>query len=424
MKAGRIMAGSLAVSAAVVALLAVACGPPPTPTPTPTWQATVRSFDDPLGSERTLTATSSTWWANVRADGSPLGPATLQLHPRTGADDLPTELPTQEIALGEIAGDLAMSERLLAIRMRDTTNAVDEIRVFELDPATATWSFATAVEVPVEDGRVNEIDLSDDTLVIGRPFTFGGGADGEVRVVPLDRSGPGVTWSPASVQVFSPSPTLGDGDRAAYGRHVAVDGDTLAFGAGERVVVLARSGGTWVPDAELLDAAGTGTGFARHLAVDQVDGTGRVLVGVQGRFELGVPRPGQAQLFERSSGGWTLARTFQPDPTGALGGFGFGAQVALDGDRAAFAVHWVQRSPSGGAVIDDYQIELRDLRPVGETVTTRSLLDLVGGVDAGWGNAGSFVLDLSGSHLAVSAYVQPQGGTSRFFTVSFDRRPG
>ncbi|MHB1137783.1 MAG: hypothetical protein ACYC2O_02430 [Microthrixaceae bacterium] len=415
--------GWIVAAATLTAAVALsACGPPTPPAPQLSWQATTAGIDTG-DDEMILTATSTTWWANVRTDGGSSGPATLQLHARTGPYGVPAATPTQEVALGQFATDLAMSEHLLVVRMRDVTGTAEEYRVFELDTTSSTWALAASVPLPALPDASTQVDLSDDTLVIGHPFTFGGGPDGDVRIVPLDRSGPGVTWSPASVQTFTPDPSWSIDERAKYGHQVAVEGDTVVFGAGERVVVLRRSGVTWAADAELLDAAGPGSGFARSLAVDESGGTPRVLVGVQGRFQFGVPRPGEAQLFQRTGSGWSLAHTFLPDPAGALGGFAFGANVALDGTRYAFGIRWMQVAPTAGGVIDDYQLELRELRGGNETAVSRSLLDLVGGVDAGWGNVGPFSIDLAGSHLAVSGFAQPTGGSSRYFTVSYDRRP-
>ena len=414
--------GWIAAATLLAAVGLAACGPPTPPAPALGWHPTVLPID-PGGDETILTATSTTWWANVRADGATSGPATLQLHARSGPYGIASTTPTQEVTLGQYAADLAMSEHLLVVRVRDVADTTDEYRIFELDPATSTWAYATSVSLPVEPFASVQVDVSDDTLVIGRPFTFGGGPDGDVRVVPLDRTGPGVTWWPAAVQVFTPDPAWSLDERAKYGHDLAVEGGTVAYGAGERVIVLARTGTTWAVDTELTDAAGPGTGFARSIAVDESGGTARVLVGVQGRFDLGVPRPGQAQLFRRGATGWTLAHTFAADPTGALGGFGFGADVAMDGSRYAFTVRWMQARPTAGGVIDDYQIELRELQGGAETMVARSLLELAGGVDAGWGNVGPFAIDLAGTHLAVSGYAQPSGGSSRFFTVSYDRRP-
>jgi hypothetical protein len=421
---------SWAVATAALAVLGslVACGPPTPPSGPVEWRATTRLWDPASGAERVLTATNSSWWAVVSTDSGLTGAATLELYPRTGADGAPAATPAQTFDLGPVASDLALSEHLLAVRVRNGLAGLDEHRIFELDGdgATGVWSAATLVPTAIDTWRSPTIDLSEDTLVVGRPGLPGSGVEGSVLIVPLQTAGPGVSWSFGAVQQLVVDPTWSLDARTGFGTQVALEGDTLASGTTDgHVLVARRNAGTWAVDQVLTDPAGPGTGFGKSLAVDEVAGVGRLLIGVQGRFQNGAPRPGRVDLYQRGGGSWALARSLAPRPDSAVDGSGFGYLVALDGDTAAVGVHWTRPAQPGGVgTVDDLQVELHDLTAASSYVAAVSLLDLAGGPRDGLSSVGPVALDLAGSHLAVSALHSASGGVAHLFAISVDRRPG
>jgi hypothetical protein len=423
----RVASPAVACVAVACAAFATACAPPGGPTG-PTWTPTVRLFDEATGVEQVLSATNDSWWAVVETTGGSLtGPATLLLFPRTGPDGAPAAVPSQSIPLGQVASDLAMSEHLLVVRVRNGLAGLDEQRIFELDGdgAAGVWSSAGLVPTAIDTARAPNLDVSDDTLVVGRPGVPGSGAEGSVLLVPLDRTGPGVTWSFGSVQQLLPDPTWSEDARSGFGSQVDVEADAVATTTGAGLVVTgARSGGTWAIDHVLSDPAGLGTGFGRSIALDVSGSLTRLLVGVQGKLDGWTPRPGRADLFTRGPSGWTLERSFTPRPGSVLGGFGLGYAVALDGDTVALGVHWLQPTrPGGVGTIDDLRVEVHELTATPTFVSEVPLMDLAGGPRDDLTAVGPMTLSLSGSHLAVTGLQDPDGPAVHLFAISVDRHP-
>jgi len=423
---GRARLALAAVCAA--AALVAACGPPAEPEGSPEWRATTRLWDGVSGAERVLTATSTSWWAVVSTDAGLTGSATLELHPRVGPDGAPATVATQTFPLGSVVSDLAMSDHLLVVRVRNALAGLDEHRIFELDGdgASGIWSAATLVPTAIDAWRSPSIDISDDTFVLGRPGLPGSGQEGGVTIVPLQTAGPGVSWSFAGVQQLGVDPAWSLEARTGFGSEVAIEGDTLATGTTDgHVVVGRRQLDTWAVDTVLTDPAGPGTGFGKSLAVDELDGAGRVLIGVQGRLLDFVPRPGRVDLYEQGDTGWALTRSLAPRPGSLYGGSGLGYLVGLDGDTAAVGVHWEQPAQPGGlATVDDLRVEIHDLSAPASFVTEASLLDLSGGVQDDLSAVGPLALDVAGTHVAVRAQYVPTGAGVHLFAVSLDRLGG
>lgn len=393
-----------------------------------TWTPTVRSWDEAAGTEQVLSATSATWWAVVETAGGITGPATLLLYPRTGPDGAPAATPTQSIVLGRVASDLAMSDHLLVVRVRNDLAALDEQRIFELDGngTSGVWSPAGLVPTAIDTAHAPNLDISEDTLAIGRPGTTGSGADGSVLLVPLDTAGPGVTWSFSTVQQLLPDPAWSPDARIGFGGQVDVEGGVVATTTGAGMVVTAaRTSGTWAIDDTLVDPAGLTTGLGRSLSLDTSGTAPRLLIGVQGKLDGWTPRPGRADLFERSSTGWTLLRSFSPRPGSVMGGFGLGFAVALDGDTAAIGVHWLQPArPGGGGTTDDLRVELHELSSTPTFVQEVPLMDLVGGARPDLVGVAPMTLSLVGAHLAITGQYDLDGPPFHLFAVSVDRHPG
>lgn len=143
-----------------------------------------------------------------------------------------------------------------------------------------------------------------------------------------------------------------DGDRGdAFGKSVALDGDTAVVGANGGAYVFAETGGSWSQRTKLTaDDADGGPGHS--VALD--DGT--ALAGarydenesaVERRLtELGYNQhvPGSAYVFTRSDGTWTReAKLVAADGDTRDR---FGQSVAVDGDTALIGADW-DEDPNG-----------------------------------------------------------------------------
>lgn len=421
---------AVAIGVAACCIALAACAPSQPPHPPPSWVSTALRWDPAAGVERVLSATSESWWAVIETMPGLSGAATLQLYPRVGSDGAPAAAPSQSIPLGRVASDLAMSDHLLVVRMRNELAVLDEQRIFELDGegTAGVWASAGLVPTAIDVQRAPNLDLTDDTLAVGRPGIPGSGLDGSVLIVPFDRSGPGITWSFATVQQLVPDPAWSVETRTGFGSQVALEGATLATTTGTDSVVTARRlGGAWSIDQVLVDPAGPGTGFGRSLSVDESSGAPRVLIGVQGKLDGFTPRPGRADLYQRGAGGWSFGRSISPRPGSFWGGFGLGYLVALDGDTAALGVHWLQPArPGGGGTVDDLRVELHRLSapPSASLVGEVPLLTLAGGPTDDLTSVGPMTLDLVGSHLSITAQYDLDGPEFHLFAVSVDRHPG
>jgi hypothetical protein len=425
-----------AVVVAVGTVLAVsaACTPPDQGPPShPSWTPTVLAASTAPGDEYELplTATTEEWWAVVEQrpttgfDAS----STLLLFPRTAPHGAPVATPTQEISLPPAVGGLAMSENVLAVRHRTVLGALDQVDLYRRDGATNSWVFAATVPRGLDLTRLFTMDVSDHALVIGdRPDPFTPG-DGSVLVVPIELTPTALTADVFGAQLLAPDPSWSESDRAGFGRVVATEGDTLAVSsATDHVRIFRHVGGSWAVDATLTSprAPAFDGRFGRALDVDTGTGTARLLLGDSGGFGGfggSQPQPGRAVLHERGAFGWNVVHQFDPRPENALGGFGFGNEVALDGELAAVGYHWVQVPGAGGTgIVDDYRVDLYHLGPTVTLEAELSALEARGGPIAGQTNAAAVGLRLAGTHLVAVGYDGLGLGGSHEYAISWDRQ--
>lgn len=208
---------------------------------------------------------------------------------------------------------------------------------------------------------------------------------------------------PARAQIERlPAPDSATGN--GFGAAVALSGERLLVGASGEAVCGVNAGAAYVyrlgtdgryrPEARLAPAdCAAGHFFGRAVALDG----GRALVAGVQPF-LGAPRANPVLLYEARDGRWAeVARLYPPDSTRALG---FGAAVALDGDRAV-----VTAEGDAGAG-----------RPGGAYVYER-------GRDGRWrlaaritapGRFGAFAV-LDGDRIAVTAPPANEGGEGAVF---------
>ncbi len=426
--------GGVTAAIAAVLVLAAGCVPDP-PTPSPSWTPTVLAASTSPGDEYELplVATSDDWWAVIEqrpATGYD-ATSTLVLHPRTGPDGAPSATPAQTIPLPPHVGGLAMSDHVLAVRHRNVLAALDLVDLYRLDAATGSWVFGATVPRALDLSRLFTMDVSDQALVIGdRPDPLTPG-DGSVLVVPVEVTATSLSANVFAAQVLAPEASWGESDRAGFGRVVTTEGDTLAVSSGtDHVRIYRWTGATWAIDTTLTSprAPASDGRFGRSLDVDTDAGEARLLLGDAGGFGGfggGQPQPGRAVLYGRGASGWGVVVQFDPRPGNALGGFGYGSEVALDGPLAAVGYHWVQVPGAGGAgLVDDYRVDLYRLGPTATLEAELSALEARGGPLPEQTNAAAVGLRLSGTHLAAVGYDGLGAAGNHEYAISWDRHPG
>lgn len=416
---------------AFVAVLGAACVPPPEdppPTDPRGWVPTVRGWStDPAAPyELPSSATTEDWWAVVRQQGGWAGPATLELHRRDGAGGAPGAAPAFSFPLEHGAFNLAMSDHLVAVRARNPQGGQLPIELFEREGDT--WRPAATVLRPVPGGSTFAIDLTDDHLLVGEQGSWAGTlTDGRAAVVPIDRTGPGVTIGAPTL--LQPDPTWAPDARARFGAEVSIVGDLLAVSSEWDRLAIYRDtqGAGWA----LLDVLSGGNpladgNFARAIDLDR-GGAPRLAVGSAGGWNFGVPQPGRVEVYELTGSTWTVTHTIGPRSTSGLNGLGLGSEVELDGDLLAVSAHWasVQRPEQhGGGTVADMRVEIHDLAATPTFRDELSPYDAVGGIDA-WPTAsmvGGIGMELAGTHLVMTAYVGFGSDPAHYAAVSFDHR--
>ncbi len=407
-----------------IAVLAAACGPPPPEEPV--WAPTVERWS--AGTEPTevpFTATSEDWWAVVEVTPD-FSTGTLHLHRRSGARGAPSASPTVSFPLPNGAADLAMSDHVVAVRSRTAVAGSIGIELFELDGTT--WSPAATVTRPVATDREAALDVSDTRLVVGeRAVSSQLALPGRVAVVPISLAGPGISWSPATVQTLDPEPAWPDHARNGFGAEISTVGDLLAVGTDwDRVAVYGAAGAALALDQVITSPVDLGSSarFGRSLSVDTA-GSARIAIGSGGGFSFSVPQPGRVDVIERTTTGWVIERSIAPRAGSALSGFALGSEVALSGTRLATAAHWVQVARPGGAgFVDDLRIEIHELSATPTFSDELSVYTTLGGTGAH--PTATFVgasnLDLVGSHLAVGGFLSFGLDPTHYAAISYDRR--
>ena len=187
------------------------------------------------------------------------------------------------------------------------------------DPAAWIWG-DYGVEVAVSGDTAMIAELTESTGIAGA---------GEVQV--FTRAG--ASWAHDAVIALT-----GFSNPPAFGRKIALEGDTAAIGAGGiqwygfapgEVHVFDLIGGVWTKGAKLRPAAaGPDDGFPTALAL-----SGDHLV-ASSAFDGGWAgynnEPGRAHLFSRQTGVWTETATLRPAQSSNLDTFGWSVDVEDD----------------------------------------------------------------------------------------------
>lgn len=175
------------------------------------------------------------------------------------------------------------------------------------------------------------VAIEGDLLAVGAPGRDPGGVSAAGQVHLYRRAGG--TWMPWRVLT---SPTPSEAER--FGDTVAIDGDTLAVGAGGTDVGAAQDAGSVYvyrigadgPEAPAIvrhPSAGNGDNLGRALALDGDS----LIAGAGFRSATGL-WTGGVLFAKRTVAGWVVDATFEGDP--AAGSPNLGRAVAIAGDRA------------------------------------------------------------------------------------------
>ncbi len=308
--------------------------------------------------------------------------------------------------------------------------------------------------IPVEQAKLTSVSAANDrfgqsvgvsgsTLVVGAPFSsiatqFAGAAYVYV--------GNGMTWGLQATLVASDAALVN-----YFGWSVSIDGDTLVVGSnrnnGNRgaAYVFTRVGMTWTQQAKLVAAdAAPNDEFGYSLAI-----RGDTIVVGAPRDDDAGDGSGSAYVFTRSGTTWTQeSKLVAAD---AAIGDDFGLSVGIDGDTAVVGSHydddagdgsgsayvftrsatvWTQQAklvPSDGEIADDFGLAVGvsgDTAVVGShrdddagansgsayvftrTASTWSQLTKLTSADAAAGDEFGYSVSVSGSTIAVGAYVE------------------
>ncbi len=177
----------------------------------------------------------------------------------------------------------------------------------------------------------SSVDISGDTIVVGAPGDDSQGLDsGAAYVFERDQGGAD-SWR----QTAKISPTISEAE-AYFGLAVAMDGDTIVVGApgddsqgldsGAAYVFTRDQGGTdhWGQTAKITTTGGTSGGaFGRSVAIE-----GETTV-------VGAPEEDRVYIFGRNQGGTDQWGYIRDHAVGSGDDFGTSTSVAVDGNTAA-----------------------------------------------------------------------------------------
>ena len=251
------------------------------------------------------------------------------------------------------------------------------------------WQYVA--ELTREDGSATDrfggaVAVDGNTIVVG---AYKASRDGKAYVFVKPPAG----WETTSTAVELSAPDTEYRD--AFGRAVAVDGDTVVVGAPfwnstfGAVYVFTRSGQTWSLAARLTERSGDERSwFGRSVSVDG----DVIIVGADSANNSGRPdRPGAAYVFTKPSGGWgstpSVARLTAGD---AAGQDSFGFSVSVSGDTV------VVGSSSGGYLFT---------KPVGGWEDTSNSAKFVASDAAGEHHSATIHGNAIGVSAAFSLYV-------------------
>ena len=235
------------------------------------------------------------------------------------------------------------SQRNLVVNFLDGTGFLPEEKLTDTDGAT---SFGDS---GADFG--SSIVLQDDFLIVGSPDDFDGASDsngiqsGAVAIYQRTPSG----WIQLARLVKPGARAPGDG----FGSSVAWDGNWLVVGSpgvGEVHVFDAA----FANPATLVIADGSGTPgseYGRSVAISN----SRIAVGAP-RADINGFNNGRVYLFEENAGSWAQAGSVDSDKVSVITGVssnnsGFGAAVALEGDRLVIGAPYENGPLSQGVAL-------------------------------------------------------------------------
>jgi hypothetical protein len=177
-----------------------------------------------------------------------------------------------------------------------------------------------------------EVALSGDTAIVAAPGDDVGANTDQGSAYVFTRSGS--IWT-QQAQLTATDGAAGD----FFGWHVAISGDTAIVGAylddvgantnQGSAYIFTRSGTTWIQQAQLTATGGAaGDAFGRHVAISG----DTAIVGADVDTVGANAGQGSAYIFTRSGTTWT--QQAQLTATDGAGGDNFGYSVALSGDTA------------------------------------------------------------------------------------------
>ncbi len=273
-------------------------------------------------------------------------------------------------------------------------------------PNTSVWS-QQAKLVPADIGEDDNagfsVALDGDTAVIGAPYHNNMGA-----VYVFVRTG--TVWAQQAKLTASDAASYD-----AFGIAVAISGETIVVGAtgdddngpgSGSAYVFVRSSGTWTETAKLTASDGTDSdAFGRAVAIDG----NTILVGATDTAANNALHAGAAYVFAYNGTMWSEQAKLTASDAGAYDRFGYA--VALDGDTALVGAH---QDNDDGADSGSAYVFVRS----GSTWSQQAKLTAS---DAAASDFFGHAVTLVGDTALIGAYRAESGGTDRGAAYVFTR---
>ena len=219
---------------------------------------------------------------------------------------------------------VAINGDTIALGVRQDFEAVGgtigSVRIFTRSAGTWTEQVKINTSITENGARVDDVALSDTTLVVGYPQID---EDGTLNVgAVFVYTGSGASWTEQAILYASNRVR-----NTALGRAVDIDGDTIVAAAANSgvggVYVFTRTDGVWSQQAALDPTGGASPGGNEpSIAI-----SGDTVAYGQGNISSGT---GKVWVFTRTDGVWSEQQVIA-NPTATTGDL-FGRSVALSGD--------------------------------------------------------------------------------------------
>jgi MYXO-CTERM domain-containing protein len=348
--------------------------------------------------------------ARVPPPGEPALPARATTHRAA-----PAWVETQRLVASdnvfddEFATAVAVSAETMVIgAFRDDDQGMDSGSAYVFRRSAGAWD-ETAKLLPGDgdaaDAFGRAVAVDGDTIVVTAPDDEAGGA---AYVFVTD----GDTWSQQARL------TAADGQAGwTFGRSVAISGDTVVVGAPRdphagflsgSAYVFVRAGAAWSQEAKLVapDASPQA-----ELGYDVAIDGGVIVVGAPEKDDTSGDEPGSAYVFVLGVDGWALDTELVPATTAPRDHFGI--SVAIDGTTILVGAPWNDDLPVPGyahVFIDGQDGWTEDVR-------------LAPG-DAGFRKRFGWEVDLDGDHAWIGAITDAAAGDEAGAAYVFGREEG